>query len=102
MNTSANKKVICIKDIPSNIIEEAIFILKTEEIENKNKKMRLLREEIILKESEELIKEYSEKIIKNEIQEKENKMKNINDIKLKIVLITILMVCICYLISIII
>ena len=26
MNTHTNRKVVCIKDIPSNLIEEAIFI----------------------------------------------------------------------------
>ena len=31
MNEHTNKKVICVKDIPSNLIEEAIFILKSDD-----------------------------------------------------------------------
>ena len=39
MNEHTNKKVICVKDIPSNLIEEAIFILKSDdEIANKKTK----------------------------------------------------------------
>ena len=40
MNEHTNKKVICVRDIPSNLIEEAIFILKSDdEIENKKTKV---------------------------------------------------------------
>lgn len=56
------KKIICVKDIPSNIIEEAIFILKSNVVENKNTKMEMRTKEIILNEAEEIVDEYLEKI----------------------------------------
>ena len=34
MILNSDKKVICIREIPSNVIEEAIFILKENVIEN--------------------------------------------------------------------
>lgn len=96
MNTHTNKKVVCVKDIPSNLIEEAIFILKSDVIEDK----RGIRKEIILKETEELVREYSDEFDNMEIDDEEEK--NIKtDLKLKIVLSAILVVLVCYLISII-
>lgn len=59
MNTHTNQNVICIKDIPSNIIEEAIFILKPQNEGIFNSKISLERNEILRKETEELISEYS-------------------------------------------
>lgn len=99
MNTNVNKNVVCVKDIPSNVIEEAIFILKKENFGSKNKKINLLREEIILKESEELVKEYTEKFIKNEMEKQEEKRK-INNEKIKLVLVSLLIVGVFYLFSI--
>ena len=64
MKTHTNKKVICVKDIPSNLIEEAIFILKTDGIEENNSKLKFARKDIILKETEELVKEYSDEFDK--------------------------------------
>ena len=97
MNTHTNKKVVCVKDIPSNLIEEAIFILKSDVVEDK----KGTRKEIILKETEELVREYSDEFDKIEIYEEEEK-KIINEFKLKIVLSAILVVLVCYLVSIII
>ena len=96
MNTHTNKKVVCVKDIPSNLIEEAIFILKSDVIEDK----RGIRKEIILKETEDLVREYSDEFDNMEVEYQEEK--NIKtDLKLKIVLSAILVVLVCYLISII-
>lgn len=97
MNTHTNKKVICVKDIPSNLIEEAIFILKSDVVEDK----KGTRKEIILKETEELVREYSDEFSNMEIETYEEK--NIkSDFKLKVVLSAILVVLVCYLISLII
>ena len=100
MNTSINKKVICVKDIPSNLIEEAIFILKTDNIKEENKKINLLRKEIILKETEELVQEYSDEFDKIEIEEEKNK-NILNNFKLKALLVGIAIACMGYLISLI-
>lgn len=101
MNTSINKKVICVKDIPSNLIEEAIFILKSDVVENENKKTELIRKEIILKETEDFLKEYEDEFDKIEIYEEENK-NILNNFKFKILLIGILVASLGYLISLII
>ena len=101
MNTHTNKKVICVKDIPSNLIEEAIFILKTDGIEENNSKLKFARKDIILKETEELVKEYSDEFDNIELNEKKENIYP-NEFKLKIVLGTILFALVCYLISIII
>ena len=62
MIMNLGKKIICVKDIPSNIIEEAIFILKSNVVENKNNKLEAKSKEIILDEAEEIVDEYLEKI----------------------------------------
>ena len=101
MNTHTNRKVVCIKDIPSNLIEEAIFILKADDIDDKGKKSKISRHEIILKETEDLVREYtdefSKKKIKDEMETKQNR-----DIKLKVILGATLLALVCYLISMII
>lgn len=102
MNTHTNKKVVCVKDIPSNLIEEAIFILKSDVVENKNSKSNFTRKEIILKETEDLVREYSDEFDRIEVEQEESKFKIVNDYKIKIVLATVLVLCVGYLISIII
>ena len=101
MNTHTNKKVVCVKDIPSNLIEEAIFILKSDVVDDKNSKTKGARREIILKETEDLVREYSDEFDRMEIEE-ENEKVITNEFKLKIVLSAVLVVLVCYLISIII
>lgn len=54
MTSNTNKNVICVKDIPSNIIEEAIFILK-EDIDEETVD---IRKEIARDEAEEFLSEY--------------------------------------------
>lgn len=101
MNTHTNRKVVCIKDIPSNLIEEAFFILKTEDIEANCKNAKTIRHEIILKETEDLVKEYTDEFSKMKYEEEIAKNKK-QDIKMKIILGTIFFALVCYLFSIII
>ena len=101
MNTSINKKVVCVKDIPSNLIEEAIFILKSDVVTNENKKIELIRKEIILKETEDFLKEYSDEFEEIEINEKTNN-NVLKDFKFKALLFGVLIVALGYLISLII
>lgn len=54
MTSNTNKNVICVKDIPSNIIEEAIFILK----EDVDEDTVDIRKEIARDEAEEFLTEY--------------------------------------------
>ena len=100
MNTSTNRKVVYIKDIPSNLIEEAIFILKSDIEESDNKKLNITRNEIILRETEDLVKEYEDEYDLIEIEEAPSS--NImNNFKIKMVLIGVLVACTGYLISLI-
>ena len=100
MNTSTNRKVVYIKDIPSNLIEEAIFILKSDIEETDDQKINLMRNEIILKETEDLVKEYEDEYDLIEIEEAKSS-NIINNFKLKMVLIGVLVACTGYLISLI-
>lgn len=101
MNTHTNKKVVCIKDIPSNLIEEAIFILKSDGSDIQSQKLKSTRKEIILKETEELVSEYSNEFEKMEYENEEN-INVKSNMKLKIVLGAVLLVLICYLVSLVI
>lgn len=92
MITNINKKVICVKDIPSNLIEEAIFILKTDTSTNKTNNEK--RKEIAQKEAEDFLSEYLSKFRKDNIEEKNNK--KIRKTKLNIALITVAIVVTCY------
>ena len=65
------KKVIVIKDIPSNIIEEAVFTLKDNIEFDVNEKENYIKYDSILSEAEGLIEEYVDKYEKIEIR-KEN------------------------------
>ena len=49
------KKIICMKDIPSNLIEEAIFILKPNVTQKENDKFENKTKEIILDEAEYIV-----------------------------------------------
>lgn len=98
MITNINKKVICVKDIPSNIIEEAIFILKSDV--SKNEKNQLKRKEIATKEVEYILNDYIEQMKKDEIEHR--KRINSKNNKEKIFLMGTIILVICYLVSIII
>ena len=78
MITRLNKNVISIKNIPSNLIEEAIFILKTndekEPIKEKSK-------DIIMKEADSIIKECSTKLQEEISQKRLSELKAKNKLK---------------------
>ena len=65
------KKVIVIKDIPSNIIEEAVFTLKDNVEVNDTTPQSYMKYDSILSEAESLIEEYVNKYETIEIK-KEN------------------------------
>ncbi|MBQ6860317.1 MAG: hypothetical protein IJO08_01565 [Clostridia bacterium] len=69
MITNTNKNIICVKDIPSNIIEEAIFILKP----NVDEESVDMRKEIAREEAEEFLGEY---VFDLENLQRENKKQN--------------------------
>ena len=54
----AGKKVVCVSDIPSNMIEEAIFILKSDIIEKQENKYEQKTKEILLREAEDFVNDY--------------------------------------------
>ena len=64
------KKIICMKDIPSNLIEEAIFILKPNVTQKENDKFENKTKEIILDEAEYIVEQYAIKL--NEKKDEEN------------------------------
>ena len=99
MIMNLGKKIICVKDIPSNIIEEAIFILKANVVDNKSGKLEMKSKEIILDEAEDIVDEYLEKI-----QAERNSLQQSNKerIKKEIVYIIGLFIIACICISIVI
>ena len=86
MIMNLGKKIICVKDIPSNIIEEAIFILKSNIVDNKNTKFEMRTKEIILDEAEEIVDEYLEKI-QEERKSDDSKTERIIQIKKELIYI---------------
>ena len=75
MISNVDKNIIMIKDIPSNMIEEAIFILK----ENVSDKMIDAKIELAKSESELFLQNYIDDEISDSLQRKvefENKNKN--------------------------
>ena len=96
------KKVICIRDIPSNIVEEAIFILKSNVVENKNSKLEARTKEIILEEAEDIVDEYIEKIQEEKDAQRQAKDERINQIKKEVIYLAGLFIIACICISIVI
>lgn len=104
MITRINKNVICIKDIPSNLIEEAIFILKTNNGKEKSFSIKSKNKDIIMSEVNEIIKDCSDKL---EIERETAKMQERNEraklkrIKVNVTTIAIVITIISFLISLI-
>lgn len=80
MNTEVMKNMVVIKNLPSNVIEEAFVILKpnlkvkelnTVNLEGKEK-YRINKEDYVIKEAELLVSEYISKIEKGENIRKNN------------------------------
>lgn len=104
MITRINKNVICIKDIPSNLIEEAIFILKTSNGKEKSFSIKSKNKDIIMSEVNEIIKDCSNKL---EVERENAKIQERNDIeklkriKVNVITTTIIVTIISFLISLI-
>lgn len=100
MISNLNKNVICIKNIPSNLIEEAFFVLKINKNElNEVKEQK--RKLIIMNEINEIIKEYSGKfqIEKDKQRKKESeKRSHLKKVKLNILLLVGLLALVCIII----
>ncbi len=97
MITDIGKKIISIKDIPSNIIEEAIFILKSDVNNVKNEKIRDKQKEIVRAEAEDFVKDYVIKI--QEDTEAKKQEKYLKNVKIKAMLISIIAVISCLIIG---
>ncbi|MBR4110708.1 MAG: hypothetical protein IKK43_03340 [Clostridia bacterium] len=104
MITRINKNVICIKDIPSNLIEEAIFILKTSNGKEKSFSIKSRNKDIIMSEVNEIIKDCSNKL---EVEQEVAKIQERNDreklkrIKANVITIAILIMIVSFFISLI-
>lgn len=93
------KKIICLKDIPSNLIEEAIFILKPNTIEKENDRFENKTKDIILDEAEYIVEQYMIKLDeKNDAQN----LKELSKIKREAIYIISILVFAAIVISIII
>ena len=94
MIDNVEKNIVLIKNIPSNMIEEAIFILK----ENASEKMSEVQTEIAKSEAELILQNYIDgeiiKSLKDKTKEmkKNNKMKKIFTINISIITILIILV----------
>lgn len=100
MLVNMGKKVICIKDIPSNLIEEAIFILKTNDKEPKAE-FEHKTKEIILEEAENIISDYAFQAQISNNEEEDTNLKKIRQIKFEACYIIALVVIVCVCISIV-
>ena len=58
MIMNLGKRIICIKEIPSNLIDEAIFILKPNAVEKKNNALEEKTKQIIMNEAQDITNEY--------------------------------------------
>ena len=72
MIMNLGKRIICIKEIPSNLIDEAIFILKPNAIEKKNSALEEKTKQIIMDEAEDITNEYVNTIQYEKNMEEEN------------------------------
>lgn len=101
MITRINKNVICIKDIPSNLIEEAIFILKSNDSKQNGFTIKSKNKDIVMSEINEIIKDCSDKLELDREREKarekleKDKLKRI---KLNTVTSAIIITIICFII----
>ena len=77
MISNVNKNVIFVKNIPSNVIEEAIFILKEDVSDNKTE----LRLDIAKDEAELILQEYVDTEIVNDLKLKNSEEKKKRKLK---------------------
>ena len=91
MITNTNKRVVCVKDIPSNMIEEAIFILKSDIEDVKNNKSKDTKKKLVLNETEEFLRTYSLDLENERLKEKNEAIKSK---KIKMFLTTMVLIAI--------
>ena len=89
MTMNLGKKIISVKDIPSNLIEEAIFILKSDVIESKD---TAIKKEIILSEAEDIVNEYEMRVQVEKDIERQNKQNKIEQMKHEAIYLAVLFV----------
>ena len=82
MNNTSMKNMIVLKNLPSNLIDEAIVIFKpnvnlnkykSQENENKNIKVQTIKKEFVIKEAEDVINSYISNLEKPKQLERINK-----------------------------
>ena len=95
MITNDGKRVVCFKEIPSNVIEEAIFILKPDFKGAQNEQLKKSKKAILLSEANELICFYDERMKQQQAQREEYWRKQ----KIKIVGYAVIFAVVCFLIS---
>lgn len=102
MITRINKNVICIKDIPSNLIEEAIFILKSNDSKEKGFSIKAKNKDIVMSEVNEIIKDCSNKLEverENAKAREKNEKDKLKRIKINTITTAIIITVICFIIS---
>ncbi len=77
MISNADKNIILIKDIPSNIIKEAIFILK----ENTSDKMDEIKIELAKSESEMILQNYIDEELVSSLRDRKTEKRKKQKIK---------------------
>ena len=89
-----SKNIIFLKDVESNLIEEAIVILnKKVNLENLNKKSKYLNSEMVLKEAKNVINNYSKKIeINAEIEKIKIKNKRIKIVNIILIITNLIFI----------
>lgn len=89
-----SKNIIFLKDVESNLIEEAIVILnKKVNLENLNKKSKYLNSEMVLKEAKNVINNYSKKIEVNaEIEKIKIKNKRIKIVNIILIITNLIFI----------
>ena len=89
-----SKNIIFLKDVESNLIEEAIVILnKKVNLENLNKKSKYLNSEMVLKEAKNVINNYSKKIEANaEIEKIKIKNKRIKIVNIILIITNLIFI----------
>ena len=104
MITRINKNVVCVKEIPSNLIEEAIFILKTSDNKEKGFTIKNKNKDIVMTEVNEIIKDCSSKIeidFENEKNDEKKEREKLKRTKVNTITTIIIVSVICFLISLI-
>lgn len=108
MNTEVMKNMVVIKNLPSNMIEEAFVILKPnlkvkelDNIKTDRKSYNINKEDYVIKEAELLVSEYISKIEKGENIRKNNLMERKYKKLKKVTIFSLMFSIICLIVNII-